>query len=295
MQVARARNGIGDSRIEDLLEALQVAIDDPSILPDLSERLREHLSDTARRQSLRAREARHGQSASSKGSFERTGTFDPAEHPLLRLLETFGRLHMERSAIMEALNCMPIGVILVDRTARPFAMNSTAEIILSQNDGLMERRDGLAGVTYSVTEALRALIDRMAGIAAEQGEYTSSMLGLPRPSGRRSYSVVVSPLFIGTLFGRSEGAAAVFVTDPEIEPNADYESLKQLYGLSPAEARVCMLIAQGKSLHEAADVMGIAVSTVRTHLKRIFSKTHTDRQADLVRLILTGLVHLHSR
>ena len=43
--------------------------------------------------------------------------------------------------------------------------------------------------------------------------------------------------------------------------------------------------AQEPSGKEAADMLGIGEPTVRTHLKRIFAKTDTTRQADLVRLL----------
>ena len=43
---------------------------------------------------------------------------------------------------------------------------------------------------------------------------------------------------------------------------------------------------------DAADLMGITVSSARTYLKRIFSKTDVTRQAELVRLLLAAPVLL---
>jgi DNA-binding CsgD family transcriptional regulator len=40
----------------------------------------------------------------------------------------------------------------------------------------------------------------------------------------------------------------------------------------------------GETLAEIADKLGIAITTVRTHLAHIFDKTGTSRQADLIRL-----------
>jgi DNA-binding CsgD family transcriptional regulator len=61
-----------------------------------------------------------------------------------------------------------------------------------------------------------------------------------------------------------------------------------LYGLSRAEARVAALLAQGHRLDETAQILGVAYETVRKHLKQIFSKTGTDRQAELVRMLVGG-------
>jgi DNA-binding CsgD family transcriptional regulator len=49
--------------------------------------------------------------------------------------------------------------------------------------------------------------------------------------------------------------------------------------------RVLLAIARGVSANEAADMLGISEATVRTHLQRMFSKTGTSRQADLLRLL----------
>jgi DNA-binding CsgD family transcriptional regulator len=59
-----------------------------------------------------------------------------------------------------------------------------------------------------------------------------------------------------------------------------------VYRLTPAEARLAALLAEGKHLDAAAALLGITLHTARTHLKRIFSKTAAQSQADLVRLVL---------
>ena len=64
--------------------------------------------------------------------------------------------------------------------------------------------------------------------------------------------------------------------------------LRQIYGLTPAEERLARLIVQGLRLHEAEAALGIRHSTARTHMKRIYAKTGTHRQVELVRLLITG-------
>jgi DNA-binding CsgD family transcriptional regulator len=68
----------------------------------------------------------------------------------------------------------------------------------------------------------------------------------------------------------------------------DQRRLSQLYGLSRAEARVIALLAKGHRLDQSAEMLGVAYETVRKHLKQVFGKTGTDRQAELVRLLVTG-------
>jgi DNA-binding CsgD family transcriptional regulator len=62
------------------------------------------------------------------------------------------------------------------------------------------------------------------------------------------------------------------------------EGFARLYKLTGAELRVLLALAQGLGAKDAAAMLGISEPTVRTHLQRIFSKTDTTRQADLLRL-----------
>lgn len=64
--------------------------------------------------------------------------------------------------------------------------------------------------------------------------------------------------------------------------------LQQRNGLTRAEARVAVRLAAGKRLPEIAEDLGIQLETVRTHLKRIYRKTDTSGQADLVRYVLAN-------
>jgi DNA-binding CsgD family transcriptional regulator len=52
------------------------------------------------------------------------------------------------------------------------------------------------------------------------------------------------------------------------------------------EGRLADMLAAGKELKSAADHLKMSEQTARTHLKSIFQKTGTNRQTDLVRLIL---------
>lgn len=86
-------------------------------------------------------------------------------------------------------------------------------------------------------------------------------------------------------FGPRNGAM-VFLYDLEGAAALPAERLTQLYGLTPAEAGVALEVARGGSSESMAGRLGISVNTVNTHLRRIFDKTATHRQADLLKLLL---------
>ncbi|WP_430515647.1 helix-turn-helix transcriptional regulator, partial [Inquilinus limosus] len=80
--------------------------------------------------------------------------------------------------------------------------------------------------------------------------------------------------------------AAIFITDPDAAAPLAPALLRQMFGLTAAEAALAVEIGRGEGLEAAAERLSIARTTARTHLARIFDKTGTGRQAELVRLLL---------
>jgi DNA-binding CsgD family transcriptional regulator len=68
--------------------------------------------------------------------------------------------------------------------------------------------------------------------------------------------------------------------------------LRRLYDLTRAEARLALLMANGLTLEDAGDQLGIRRNTVRAHLRSIFSKMGVTRQTELIRLVSNSVVEL---
>jgi DNA-binding CsgD family transcriptional regulator len=81
-------------------------------------------------------------------------------------------------------------------------------------------------------------------------------------------------------------AAIVFITDPERAPVGLQPILRRLYRLTPREAEVTERLLRGQSLEEIRAALGTSIHTTRTQVKRVFAKTGTRSQSDLVRVIL---------
>jgi DNA-binding CsgD family transcriptional regulator len=179
---------------------------------------------------------------------------------------------------------------VVDAFSRPIRMNRAAREIIEADDGLALGRDGLQGSIDGKTVRMRDIIWRTGRAAATKKKTdTSGAIALERPSGYRPLSVVVTPLRTEShYFDKDRPAALLFVSDPEAHPEIDENRLCSLYGLTRAEARLASLLAKDLSLADAADELEVSQHTVRTHVKRIFSKTTTERQSGLIRLLLSG-------
>lgn len=110
---------------------------------------------------------------------------------------------------------------------------------------------------------------------------------ISRRQPQRPLQVTVTPVrFGGPARLDCLAAALVFISDPEVAPRSRQGVLRSLFGLSPTEARITGLLASGAELATIAAQLRMTLGTARFHLKAIFRKTGTSRQADLVRLVL---------
>jgi DNA-binding CsgD family transcriptional regulator len=107
------------------------------------------------------------------------------------------------------------------------------------------------------------------------GSYQIGMRRLPIPAKR------------GSLATRK--VIALFIYDTSERMDLSIDSLKALYGLTDAEARVCDLLYQSRNLPEAAQILKISINTAKTHLTRSFRKVGVQSQAELIRRLNSQL------
>ena len=237
----------------------------------------------------------------------RKGPFRPDELARLRSLIP----HLARAATLQrhlldaqskaalsatALDELATGVVIVDAKGIAKLVNRAAHVILTCADGLVLGRRGVRAVRADEDAQLQALIHGATVTGSRLGADAGGVVRISRPSLRRSLVVLVSPIRSDTPFLRKEDAAAViFIRDPEGESETAPRSLQRLFGLTATEARVCSELVHGKSIGEISDQLRLARDTVRKHVKQIFAKTGTNRQAGLATLILSTLVGLRAQ
>lgn len=178
------------------------------------------------------------------------------------------------------------GIVLLDCNGMVVLLNRAAKAIVAANDGV-SIRDGRLVVARADEET--DLVRLMSGAARAPPE-ANCVLAISRPSARRSYVATALPFpSDGPPGALGAAAVVVFITDPEQPRMLPESSLMRLYRLTGAEASVAVRIVGGRSLKQAADDLGIATTTARLHLQRVLKKTGTNRQSELVRLLLTTL------
>jgi DNA-binding CsgD family transcriptional regulator len=194
-----------------------------------------------------------------------------------------------RAGLLSAVETMPGGVLLVDDRSRLVALNREASTIFERRDGLaLNTRGEVAPQCPDTAAGLAQLIGAALATTGGGGYAPGGSLRIARPSGKAPYTVQVSPLCSLSTSRESGSARAVlYIDDPESKRSPVVDGLKTTFGLTRAEAGLALRLAGGQSLSEAANELNVSLNTVRTHLKRIFSKTDTRRQGELVSLLLT--------
>mgnify|MGYP000850464130 CR=1 FL=1 len=193
-----------------------------------------------------------------------------------------------QTAAVAALQGVALGIAFIRGDGGVLFANAAANEVINNGDILSLSSGALALGQPGRRGRFRELLTRLAAMIREGGQSTAHAISVPRPARQRPVSVLVWPLPNAGEAGPDEPVAIVFIGDPESPGDIDAARLCELYGLSRAEARVAALLAQGHRLDETAQLLGVAYETVRKHLKQIFSKTGTDRQAELVRMLVGG-------
>lgn len=218
---------------------------------------------------------------------------------LLPMIEGFflvwanGRSAAHRMSGLEAaLDTTCHGTLLLNRGGHLLFANSSATEFLDSDRGLSAVRGRVTASSLTETLRLNAAIEHLCS-EDRSDKGTTPVLAIKR--GRRR------PLMIAlAVADRAEGNTAdpvivARIFDPEHDPAELIAPACRFYGLSPSETRLTRYIVEGRSLAEAAAEIGVREQTARSYLKQIFLKTETNRQAELVALMLRSSVRLAPR
>jgi DNA-binding CsgD family transcriptional regulator len=204
------------------------------------------------------------------------------------------------TALAGAADESPHGVVVLDQRGLVGFTSDKAGQILSHGDGIAIRCSRLAAAAPAAHRSLSEAIHDAAVSPKLGSAPRATFVSIPRHSLARPYQLLVCPIPARSReesFGAwdPEAAVLVLISDPSAERRPDEEALRLLFGLTPALARLAAALAMGATLAEYAEARGITVGTARNQLKELFARTATSRQAELVRLLLSGIATLASR
>ena len=192
----------------------------------------------------------------------------------------------EAACFSDILDGLSAGMILVDGIGRVVHANAAGNAILGAADFLRTVHGRLVAGDAPTNAAFREIL-----AAADAGDAAVGVRGVALPltahDGER-YVAHVLPLTSGVR--RQAGlafnaVAALFIRKAALEASAANDVIGRMYKLTPAELRVLLAIVDVGGVPEVAAALGVASTTIKTHLNRLFEKTGVCRQADLVKLV----------
>jgi DNA-binding CsgD family transcriptional regulator/PAS domain-containing protein len=210
--------------------------------------------------------------------------------PHIRRAVLIGRMFEFKAAevatFVDTLDGLGAGMFLVDAAGRLIHANAAGNAILGASDILSSVGGRLVAGDAHIDRTLRDVF-----AAAGQGDAALGTKGIAVPltgkDGER-YIAHVLPLTSGARRRAgvvSTAAAALFIRKATLSAPSAPQAIGSAFKLTPTELRVLMAIVEVGGVPEVAAAFGIADTTVRTHVTRLFEKTGTSRQADLVKLV----------
>src|SRR5579864_6564341 len=212
----------------------------------------------------------------------------------IQLHQRIAGLETKADSAAEALDRIPLGFLVIDGAGKVLLSNRRAQDILKSNDGLTLSRNGLVACRPQETNRLRGLIQGASTGGSGMGLGSGGIMTIPRPSLRRPFQILVTPLRSrASVLWPERASAALFLTDPESQVEPSDKMLGRLFGLTPAEARLAGSLMQGTSLEQSAEEFHLSRNTVRSQLRSVFDKTATKRQGELIRLLWSSPAQLN--
>lgn len=191
-------------------------------------------------------------------------------------------LQTRQAASEAAMDHLPYGTLWVNASGRIVWMSPSAQALLGQAQGLRTQASRLQCVQPELDHQLQAALATATRPTGREG----SWLAVPRRHGTSPWLLSVIPGELPANLGGNSGPHALVIIQDGAGPGLPHtRQLQMLYGLTPAEARLALGLLQLDTPADYAERHQLSLATVKTHLRNLFAKTGTRRQADLMRLL----------
>jgi DNA-binding CsgD family transcriptional regulator len=191
--------------------------------------------------------------------------------------------------VLETLDLIDLAILIVDRAGRVFYSNRAARAFLREGQVLRLSAGRLSSVGPKASSGLQGAVAALARNSADRPRH-GALVPLTDIDGTVRAASWVLPLSAGRLVAKgpcSEGCAVVVVREIARAGAISSEFFARCYGVTQAERRLLQTLAEGMTVTEAGHALKVSPNTVKSHLKSLFAKTGTNRQAELMRLALT--------
>ena len=180
---------------------------------------------------------------------------------------------------------LSVGIVLLNRSAEVVFANSAAKS-MSENGGSLRLNGGVKSHSSSHDRRLGELLRSVIAGASTRA------ISIPSSDSGRSVMVLAAPMRAQgkdqtSLRSLRSAAAVLVICDPDRLAQIPTAWMMDAYGLTLSEVRVALTFASGTTVANTARKLRVSANTVKTHIRRVYEKTGTNRQAELSRLMAT--------
>ena len=186
------------------------------------------------------------------------------------------------SLLARALDWCADGVALVEVDCTVSHANRAFASIARARDGIVTRKGAVEIADLQMRARLAAALGAMLREHEPAGGSEPIDFQLPRPSGAPAYIISIRPLLGAMPHDAKRPVAVLFVRDRDVRGAGDARMLRDLFGLTTAEANLALALQRGVSPNDYARAHRISINTVYTRLRRIKEKTACQRLPELI-------------
>jgi DNA-binding CsgD family transcriptional regulator len=186
--------------------------------------------------------------------------------------------------LSDLFNQIAVAVFVISGSGALLFANRSGNAMIEEGWPIRLVNGALTGVDTSGSEALKKALDKRLADGATDQAICLAIAGQGRPSA------------VGYLRAIPSGdtaASMLLVTQTGRTTAYGLEGLASAYNLSKAETRILKHLVEAQSLPEVAQRLNLSLPTVKSHMRRILTKTQCSRQADLLRIVEGARAYFH--
>ena len=185
------------------------------------------------------------------------------------------------------VDALKTAIFLVDAQGRLVHSNPSGMALLAADDVLYGPGGRLRAYDRAADQSLSELFTASASGDDLAIGPRGAAIHLSARSGA-DYVAHVLPLMSGArreTAGPHRAVAVLVVHNAAKELSSPPEVIAKAFNLTPREVGVLFALVEAPGVAEMAEILGLSKTTIRAHLRALFAKTGTTRQAELVKLM----------
>jgi len=192
--------------------------------------------------------------------------------------------HRRRDILESSLDWLRDGVAMLRADGRIVYANSALQALERRGDGLRIVDRTIEFTEPAIRRRFAAALNAVTSVRDLSAQPAPTDFVVPRDGGLPAYTVSLRPLFHRDTIAvqHADAAILILIRDPLNRNVAASGMLRELFGLTQAEAQLAQALCTGINTRAYARQRRVSITTVYTHLRRIREKTGCKSVAELV-------------